>query len=94
MGTLKKSKLNLDEIFYNMTHDNMERVPDYTDLDEIQEKSEVFRYFYRCDKSRSSPGSGLGLSLVKAIIEKHRGDIFLEDADPGLCVKIYLQPYQ
>lgn len=61
---------------------------------EDKEKSEVFRYFYRCDKSRSSCGFGLGLSLVKAIIEKHRGDIFLEDSEPGLCVKIHLKPYQ
>ncbi|MBN1907294.1 MAG: HAMP domain-containing protein [Deltaproteobacteria bacterium] len=35
----------------------------------------VFNRFYRCDSSRSLQGVGLGLSLAKAIIQAHHGEI-------------------
>ncbi len=59
-----------------------------------QEKEHVFQHFYRGDASRATPGNGLGLSLVKAVIERHKGLITLQDAKPGLRVRIQLQPYQ
>ncbi len=58
------------------------------------EKEFVFRRFYRGDASRSTEGNGLGLSLVKAIIDLHQGSIALEDNNPGLRVRVTLQPYQ
>lgn len=50
------------------------------------ERRKVFRRFYRLDASRSTPGSGLGLSLVAAIAELHWVTVALEDAAPGLVV--------
>lgn len=51
-----------------------------------QERDAVLRRFYRLEKSRTTPGSGLGLALVKAIAEVHGATMTLEDNRPGLRV--------
>ena len=48
------------------------------------ENETIFRRFYRGEKSRSSAGTGLGLSLVKAVIELHGGKVYARNANPGL----------
>ncbi len=53
-----------------------------------EEREKVFRRLYRLEKSRTSQGSGLGLSLVKAVAELHDASVRLEDAHPGLRIKI------
>ncbi|RUX27644.1 HAMP domain-containing histidine kinase [Mesorhizobium sp. M2A.F.Ca.ET.042.01.1.1] len=51
-----------------------------------EEREKVFRRLYRLDASRTTPGSGLGLSLVKAVADLHGAAITLEDCKPGLGV--------
>lgn len=52
------------------------------------ERELVFRRLYRLDKSRTTPGNGLGLSLVKAIADLHAARISLDDNGPGLRVSL------
>ncbi len=53
-------------------------------------KERVFEPFHRLDPSRTKPGSGLGLALVRAIAEKHNGRVALRDNNPGLIVEVTL----
>ncbi|HUI17421.1 MAG TPA: HAMP domain-containing sensor histidine kinase [Alphaproteobacteria bacterium] len=51
-----------------------------------EDRARVLERFVRLDASRSSPGSGLGLSLVAAVAKLHRAELRLEDNAPGLKV--------
>ncbi|MGX9146578.1 ATP-binding protein [Mesorhizobium sp. 128a] len=51
-----------------------------------QEREKVFQRLYRLETSRTTPGSGLGLSLVRAVADLHGASIALEDRRPGLAV--------
>jgi len=52
----------------------------------LGQRARVLERFVRLDASRSSPGSGLGLSLVTAVAKLHRAQLRLEDNNPGLRV--------
>ncbi|WP_223477086.1 sensor histidine kinase [Oricola indica] len=51
-----------------------------------EDKERVKGRFVRLDESRTKPGSGLGLSLVSAIMSLHGGSLDLKDGEPGLKV--------
>jgi signal transduction histidine kinase len=53
-----------------------------------QEREKVFRRLYRLERARSTPGSGLGLTLAAAVAELHGAGIALGDRAPGLNVAI------
>lgn len=53
-------------------------------------REDVLRRFVRLDSSRKEPGTGLGLSLVEAVVRHHHGSLVLEDNKPGLKVKLNL----
>src|SRR5690606_19737907 len=60
--------------------DNGPGIPDPADRQRATER------FVRLEKSRSQPGSGLGLSLAKAVMRFHGGRLDLDARDPGLSV--------
>ncbi len=44
--------------------------------------------FYRGEQSRTTPGNGLGLSLVHAVADLHRARLDIEPLNPGLRVNL------
>lgn len=65
--------------------DNGPGIPDY-------EREKVLRRLYRMEKSRTTDGNGLGLSIVAAICKLHDARLELSDNDPGLRVTIRFAP--
>ncbi|MFO7700186.1 MAG: HAMP domain-containing sensor histidine kinase [Acidimicrobiia bacterium] len=54
----------------------------------------VFERFYRSDRARTNPGSGLGLSIVEQVAIDHGGSVFAANrrdrrgAEVGLCIPL------
>jgi signal transduction histidine kinase len=49
----------------------------------------IFKRFYRLERSRCTPGNGLGLSLVSAVARLHGARIEMTDNQPGLKVLLH-----
>lgn len=56
------------------------------------DRAPLFDRFYRLERSRSTPGSGLGLSLAAAVARLHDAEIVLSDANPGLEATVSFAP--
>jgi signal transduction histidine kinase len=89
--TLRARRRSSGEIEFSVT-DTGPGVPD-ADRDRVTQR------FVRLDNSRTEPGSGLGLSLVTAVMEAHSGRIQLDEGPgayggrgPGLRVALVLPP--
>jgi two-component system sensor histidine kinase MprB len=65
-----------------------DRGPGVSDAD----KAHIFDRFFRADAARSTPGSGLGLSIVKQVAEEHGGGVFVEDGKGGGAVVGFTVP--
>ncbi|MEA3292517.1 MAG: HAMP domain-containing sensor histidine kinase, partial [Pseudomonadota bacterium] len=52
----------------------------------VEAREKVLQRFFRMEESRTTPGNGLGLSLVAAVAKLHGITIRLEDNRPGLRV--------
>jgi two-component system OmpR family sensor kinase len=58
-----------------------------------EDAAKAFERFYRADgsRSRASGGSGLGLSIVLAIVEAHDGRVGLRSGPTGTTVRVELR---
>jgi len=70
-----------DKDFEIVVRDNGPGIP-------IADRERVFERFVRLENERNSPGNGLGLSLVQAVLRIHRATLALEDNKPGLAVRL------
>lgn len=77
-------------ISYKIWNNILEIIIEDTGIGMTQEESKkVFDYFYRADYSRTTQGFGLGLPIVKSLLEKLKGDIRVE-SKKNIGTKIYL----
>lgn len=67
-------------------HDAVLTVSDFGPGIELEQRERVFDRFVRLESHRGTPGSGLGLSVVRAIVIQHGGSISLESENPGLRI--------
>lgn len=49
-----------------------------------KDRERAMERFVRLDESRTQPGFGIGLSLAKAVMKLHNGQLILDNANPGL----------
>ena len=57
-------------------------------VDAESDRERATERFVRLEKSRTEPGSGLGLSLAKAVMKLHKGSLKIGSANPGLSVEL------
>ena len=60
----------------------------------VEESGKVFTRFYRADTSGRVPGTGLGMSITKEIVEHHKGDISVistpgEGTQVSICLPVH-----
>ncbi|WP_137672530.1 HAMP domain-containing sensor histidine kinase [Agarivorans sp. Toyoura001] len=79
-GEQSQIKLTVNATGFSLS-DNGPGIPE-------SETDKVFQRLYRLESSRNSPGYGLGLPLVRAIIRLHEGEVKLQSNQPGLTVLV------
>ena len=50
----------------------------------------IFHKFYQADESHSAEGNGIGLALVKKIVQLHEGEVRVESDDAGTAFTVTL----
>jgi len=79
-NAIKFSKVDghIDIKVYEEKDNIIVKIKDYGIGMSLEEKEKIFDRFYQIDRSHSQNGAGLGLSIVKRILELSDGKIFVE----------------
>jgi two-component system sensor histidine kinase MprB len=81
------------EIDVVLTGDGVLTVADHGPGIPEEALAHVFDRFYRADEARALPGSGLGLSIVKQVVDGHNGTVSINNrAGGGTLVRVALPP--
>lgn len=60
---------------------------------QVEDLDQVFERFYRARGARSRPGAGLGLAIVRQVVDAHRWQVSAENApDGGAVFRIRFRP--
>ena len=59
-----------------------------------EEQKRIFQKFYQTDNSHATEGSGIGLSIVKRIVELHRGEVLVESGTGKTTFRVLLPKTQ
>lgn len=57
----------------------------------LEQKNRIFDKFYQCDASRTTAGNGLGLTIVKRILDLHGGKIVVYSSEEGSTFEVTLK---
>lgn len=73
-GTLEIDiKQDIDNIFVSVSNSG-ECIP-------LEIQNKIFDKFYQADTSHATPGNGIGLAVVKRVVDLHHGDIIVQSTD-------------
>lgn len=59
-----------------------------------ESRDKIFNKFYQVDESHASFGNGIGLAIVKKIVEMHRGEVFVTCTDDSTALTVELPKTQ
>ena len=80
---------NIDVIWEKHPHFILLTIKDDGEGIPLQHQNRIFERFYRVqeDRSRDKGGTGIGLSIVKQVMEKHGGNVYLTSRRRGKGAK-------